>query len=45
VTSVWRCCDFFEVYSMWGMFEENVTCLDLIICGYCVESVRHVSNL
>jgi hypothetical protein len=27
----------FEFYNMWGMCGEDVTCLEFILCGECVE--------
>jgi hypothetical protein len=33
VGSVWRVCDMFGVYNMWGMCVEVVKCLEFIICG------------
>jgi hypothetical protein len=32
-----RSYDMFGVYNMWGMVGENVTFLEFLICGDCVE--------
>jgi hypothetical protein len=45
VGNVWRGCDLFVVYNMWGLCGEVVTCLDFIICVDCVERLRHVCSL
>jgi hypothetical protein len=37
VGSVGRGCDIFGVYNMWPVCGEDVTCLEFIICGECVE--------
>jgi hypothetical protein len=42
---VWRECDMIRVYKMWGWCGENVTCLEFIICGDCVEHLLHIWSL
>jgi hypothetical protein len=37
VACVWRGCDMYGVYDLWRVGEEDVTCLEFIICGDCVE--------
>jgi hypothetical protein len=34
---VWRGSDTFGVHNMWGLCGEDVTCLEFILCGKCVE--------
>jgi hypothetical protein len=34
---LWRVCDMFGIYNMWRVSGEDVTCLNFIICGECVE--------
>jgi hypothetical protein len=36
---VWRGFDRFGGYNMWGLCGEDVTCLEVIICGDFVESL------
>jgi hypothetical protein len=45
VASVWRKCDKFGVYNLWGLCGEVVICLEFIICGNCVERIGHIWSL